>query len=387
MCGSSRPGECVRQAVVSAVLSVLVFTGVASAQDTRPSANPSFDISAEAVLWWFKGNATPPLVTDGLLGAPGTSVFLGDRDADTNPNPGFRLTASYDLTATWGVESTFFYVPTRSTSRTVGSSGQPGSTDLFIPFIDAATPGESVTELSSQTLFAGRAGETLSNSLLGAELNGTMRLPALGSLRMDALGGFRFLRLRETYTFTTDSPNLPGQPADVFQTRDEFVATNNFFGLQVGVRARADWGPVFLGGLVKVALGAMVQSVDIDGQLLTNDFNDFGAPQTFTGGYFAQPTNIGNHTRHVFSVVPEAGLTLGYRITPQLSVFSGYTFLYASDVLRAPRQVNRQINPTGATAINGNPSRTLVGPAQPAFKPNSSDFWAQGLNVGLAYRF
>ena len=376
-----------RQAVVAATLSVLVFTSVASAQVAGASANPSFNISAEALLWWFKGNATPPLVTDGLLGASGTTVFLGDRDADTNPNPGFRLTASYDLTATWGVESTFFYIPTRSTSRTVGSSGQPGSTDLFVPFIDATNRGESLTNLSSETLFSGRAREELSNSLLGAELNGTMRLPALGSLRMDALAGFRYLRLRETYTFRTDSPNIAPQPADVFRTGDEFDATNNFFGLQVGARARADWGPVFLGGLVKVALGAMVQSVDIDGLLVTNDFNNFGTPQTFAGGYFAQPTNIGNHTRHVFSVVPEAGLTLGYRITPQLSVFSGYTFLYASNVVRAPQQINRQINPTGALAISGITPRGLVGPAEPSFKFNASDFWAQGLNLGLAYRF
>jgi hypothetical protein len=377
----------VKQAVVAATLCVLVFTGVASAQVARTSADPSFDISAEALLWWFKGNATPPLVTDGLFGEPGTKVFLGDRDADTNANPGFRLTASYGLTATWGVESTFFYIPTRSTSRTVGSSGQPGSTDLFIPFLDAAVGGESLTNLSSETLFSGRATEELRNSLLGAELNGTMRVPMLGALRMDALAGFRYLRLRETYAFETDSPNIPPQPADVFRTRDEFDAINNFFGLQVGARARGDWGPVFLGGLVKVAVGAMVQSVDIDGQLVTNNFNGFGAPQTFAGGYFAQPTNIGNHTRHVISVVPEAGLTLGYRITPQLSVFSGYTFLYASNVVRAPQQVNRQINPTGATAISGNPPQNLVGPAQPAFKFNSSDFWAQGLNVGLAYRF
>ena len=376
-----------RQAVVAATLSVLVFTGVASAQVARASADSPFNISAEALLWWFKGNATPPLVTDGLFGGPGTKVFLGDRGADSNPNPGFRLTASHDLTATWGVESTFFYIPPRSTSRTVGSSGQPGSKDLFIPFIDVTISRESLTNLSSETLFSGRATEELRNSLLGAELNGTMRLPMLGSLRMDALAGFRYLRLRETYTFTTDSPNIPPQPADVFRTRDEFDATNNFFGLQVGARARADWGPVFLGGLVKVALGAMVQSVDIDGQLVTNDFNNFGTPQTFVGGYFAQPTNIGNHTRHVISVVPEAGLTLGYRITPQLSVFTGYTFLYASNVVRAPQQVNRQINPTGAPALAGNPPRTLVGPAQPSFKFNSSDFWAQGLNVGLAYRF
>jgi hypothetical protein len=70
-----------------------------------------------------------------------------------------------------------------------------------------------------------------------------------------------------------------------------------------------------------------------------------------------------------------------------MSVFGGYTLLYASDVVRAPQQISRAINPVAAPAITGNPSVPLTGPAQPSFKFNSSDFWAQGLNVGLAFRF
>jgi hypothetical protein len=178
----------------------------------------------------------------------------------------------------------------------VSSSGQPGSTDLWIPFIDPNIPGESLAELSATGLFAGSATEDLRNSLLGAELNGTMRLPAVGSLRLEALAGVRHLRLKETYTFSTDSPNIPPNPADVFRTTDQFETTNNFYRPQVGARARLDLGGFFLSGAVKVAFGAMVQSVDIDGQLVTNDFNNFGAAQTFVGGYFAQPTNIGKAT-------------------------------------------------------------------------------------------
>jgi hypothetical protein len=379
----------VRRAIVAAVVSLLFVAEIASAQTTgtAPGAAGPFSISAEALLWWFKGNATPPLVSDGLLGEPGTKVLLGGEDLDTNPNPGFRVTAAYALNERWGVEGSFLYVPTRSTSRSVSSSGQLGSTDLFIPFVDVTLPGESVTELSATGFFSGQAREELRNSLLGAELNATMRLPTRGPVRVDALGGFRYLRLRETYTFSTDSPNIPPQPADVFTTRDEFDATNNFFGLQVGARARVDWGALFLSGALKVALGAMVESVDIDGRLVTNDFNNFGAPETFAGGYFAQPTNMGNHTRSVFAVVPEAGLTLGYQITPRLSVFGGYTFLYASNVVRAPQQLNRNINPAQAPAITGDPPAPLTGPAQPSFRFKSSDFWAQGLNVGIAFRF
>jgi hypothetical protein len=33
------------------------------------------------------------------------------------------------------------------------------------------------------------------------------------------------------------------------------------------------------------------------------------------------------------------------------------------------------------------PPGTLTGPAQPSFTQRTSDFWAQGLNLGLEYQF
>lgn len=377
-----------RHTLAAAVAAILICAGVASAQTTPPGAPGSgpFSVSAEALLWWFKGSPAPtPLVTDGPIGAPGTRVFLGGQDVDTNPNAGFRLSAGYALGERWGLDTSVFYVPPSSTSRGVSSSGQPGSTNLRIPFFDVTLPGENVTSLSSAGRFSGRATEELGNSLLGAELNVTMRAPMAGPWRVDLLGGFRYLRLRETYTFSTDSPSI-NLPLEVFTTKDEFDTTNNFFGAQLGARARGDWGSWFASGVVKVALGAMVQSVDIDGRVVSNDFNPVfgvGTPQTFVGGYFAQPTNMGNHTRSRFAVVPEAGLSVGYRLTPWMAIVAGYTFLYVSDVVRAPQQINRNINPTGRPAFADSGS----GPAAPTFAFTSSDFWAQGLNVGLALRY
>jgi len=385
-----------RKAIVTALTSLLISAGVASAQTTSapsaPSTAPSdvgrLSISAEALLWWFKGSPAPvPLVSTGFLTDAGTKVLLGGKDLDTNPNSGFRVTAGYSLTDRWGAEGSVFYLVDRSTSRTASSSGQIGSQDLLIPFFDVTAPGENTTGLSSQGQFAGSAKEELSNSFLGAELNGTMKLLSAAPWRVDLLGGLRYLNLRETYTFTTSSPNIPPQPVDVFQTKDEFDATNNFYGAQLGVRARYDQGSWFANSAVKFALGAMVQSVDIDGFLETNDFNDFGPVQRFAGGYFAQPTNIGRHSRSVFAVVPEVGLNIGYRITEWVSVFAGYTFLYTNSVVRPAQQIDRNINPTQSASFEGSPPTPLEGPAQPSFRFHGSDFWAQGLNVGLVARF
>jgi len=297
------------------------------------------------------------------------------------------VTAGYGLTERLGVEGSFFYIPPRSTSRSVASSGQPGSTDLILPFFDVNNGIENGTNISQARFFAGSATETLSNSLLGAELNASWALIPSGALRVDLLGGFRYLRLRETYTLTTSSPNIPPQPLDIWNTTDEFETTNNFYGAQVGARAKFDWGRWFATGTLKVGLGAMVQSVDIGGSLVTNDFNSFRAAQTFSGGYFALPSNIGSHTRAAFAVVPEIGLNVGYRITEWASVFAGYTMLYTNNVVRPGKQIDRSINDTQSVAISGDPAARLAGPARPSFTFNGSDFWAQGLNMGLAFRF
>jgi hypothetical protein len=78
---------------------------------------------------------------------------------------------------------------------------------------------------------------------------------------------------------------------------------------------------------------------------LTNTFNGLGTPQRFPGGYFAQPTNIGDFHRAVFAVVPEIGLNVGYDLTGWMTAFFGYTFLYTNNVARPGNQIDRSINP------------------------------------------
>jgi hypothetical protein len=359
-----------------------------SAPPPRPARAESFSISAEALLWWIKDSpAPPPLASTGVLGQPGTVVLLGGKELNTHEHAGLRVTAGYWVREAWGLEASTFYLPSRSTSRSVSSSGETGSQDLFIPFFDVTGLGESVTGLSSAGRFSGQATEELSTRLLGAELQGAMNLASTAVWRLDLLGGFRFLNLHETFSFTTNSPNVAPRPADVFQTRDQFDTTNNFYGGQVGVRTRYDRGSWAFNGTFKVALGVIAQSVDIDGFLLTNDFNDFGEPEKFPGGYFAQPTNIGNHSRTEFAVVPEIGLNVEYKVTDRITILAGYTFLFTSNVVRPGDQIDRGINPSQSASFGGTPPTPLVGPARPAFQFHESDFWAQGLNAGVTFRF
>jgi hypothetical protein len=347
-----------------------------------------FSLTAEALVWWMKDSpAPPPLVSTGVLGQPGTRTLLGGEAIDTPVQPGLRMTAGYWLTERWGLEASAFYLPTVSTSQSVGASGLPGSQGLVIPFFDVTLHGENVTGLASPGLFSGQATQELSSRLIGAEMNGLMNLASTPAWRIDLLGGFRYLNLREVFTFTTSSPGVPPGPVDIFQTKDQFETTNNFYGGQVGVRGRYGWRSWVVSGAVKFAMGAMAQSVGIDGFLLANSFNGLGTPQKFLGGYFAQPTNIGNYNRSVFAVVPEIGLNVGYEVTSWMTVFLGYTFLYTNNVARPGNQIDRSINPSQNPSFAGPPPTPLVGPARPAFSFQGSDFWAQGLNVGVAFRF
>jgi hypothetical protein len=105
-------------------------------------------------------------------------------------------------------------------------------------------------------------------------------------------------------------------------------ARNDFYGGQLGLRGRYQAGRFMADATLKVAVGAMRQNVDVFGSTRTNFF---GPPpvQTFAGGIFAEPTNIGSHSRAVVAVVPEAGISVGFRVTDRASIVLGYTFLYA----------------------------------------------------------
>jgi Putative beta barrel porin-7 (BBP7) len=374
--------------VAIALLSLECAVASAQTGNADPAAAGPFTVEAEVLVWWYKSSPTPvPIITDGVYGGPNTKVLLGGGEQDTNPNTGFRLAGSYAIDSRWGIDGNFFYIPTRSTSRSVASSGTAESIDLLLPYFDVTRNRENVTEVSFSPAYSGSATEELSNKLMGAELNATSAYATTSPWNITWLGGFRWMQLKETYTVTTSSSYIPPEVPDIWNTTDRFGATNNFYGAQFGAKARYDSDRWFATGIFKLGLGAMVQSVDISGSLATDDFTDNGSIQTFSGGYFALPTNIGSHSRTVFAVLPELQLNVGYRVAPTASIFLGDSFLYTNSVARPGNQMSRNINPTQSVSYVGEPPVSLQGPAQPTFGFNSSSFWAQGITAGLSLRF
>ena len=227
----------------------------------------------------------------------------------------------------------------------------------------------------------------------GVNLDGLFNLVNNDRCHLDLLAGFRYLRLHEDLTYSTNFLNLPASAAfgpniagGFADTVDQFTTTNNFYGGQLGLHGEWNWNRFFVDATAKVALGDVNEVTNINGSTFSNLVGDFVAvpSRTTVGGIFAQPSNIGNHSQNKFAVAPEADFTLGYQITSWMRVSAGYDLLYISQVARPGNQIDRDVNLTQSPV---QAMGALVGPSRPTFPGNSTDFWAQGVHVGLEFRY
>ena len=358
-------------------------------------------------MWWVKGSALPPLVTTGpadptlnpppgALGANGTVVLFGGNSNNSGPFSGGRFTVGgwLDQGQTVGIEASYFFLGSRSNNFTASSSGAPGSTVLARPFFDVSTGLRNSELISFPGLASGTVSVQSTSQLQGAGINGLCNLccscydacnpcqPACG-YRVDLLGGFQYLDLSEGLLVVENTqllPNSPILPGETIRAFDQINTRNQFYGPQIGVRAEAWRNRWFANVTGLVALGDTHQTVDING------FTTFSPPVAGLGGrgdVLTLPSNIGHYERDVFSVVSQVNFNIGYQVTNNVRVFVGYSFLYWSNVVRPGDVIDQRVNSTRTPGSLLPPS----GPASPLFNFRDSDFWAQGINVGVQARW
>jgi hypothetical protein len=341
--------------------------------------------SAEYLLWWFKGQPVPPLVTSGALGDPipgalgnpGTTVLFGGRDLGNGAHSGGRFMLGY-----WffddhclGLDGGYFFVSPRATNFSATSSGTP---ILARPFIDAATGRETVELVAGPNVLAGTISVQTRSSMWGAEGNLRSTICCGCDWFVDLLAGFRTMGLDEDL-IVHEQLQVLRAPGGAFDVVDHFQAKNRFYGGQIGAEWQCRKGRWDLDIKSKLAIGGTQQMVTISGADQITDAA--GGVRSFNGGLFAQQSNIGTYTRSRFTFVSDVGFTVGYQCTEHLRCFTGYNFIYWSSVARPAAQIDRTVNANQiAPPVPG-------GPARPAFTFNGSDFWAQGLNVGLEYKW
>lgn len=346
--------------------------------------------------------ASIPLVNAGptfapLLGAPGTEVVLGGKKIDNNWRSGGKFTLGYwfDDCHAWGIDGNYFFLGSGTNKKTVFSPGTAGEPVFGTPYINAITGIPSSNPISNSNpdldggAYSGTARLKIKNKMQGAELNILTTLPCTCDWNVGFLAGFRYWNFDENLSFATDTLYLDISTSE-FLTKDKFDVENNFYGGQVGIGLGYTYDNFFANVQGKVALGANCGTVNIHGKTESNDFNTVvgvGPLQTYVGGMYALSTNIGNHKKTVFSVIPEVNVNIGYNIWDSLRVQLGYNFLYVNKMFWSTQQLSSLINPTQSVAIEDTAPVTLVGVAQPVALNKTDSLWVQGLSVGLSFDF
>jgi hypothetical protein len=219
----------------------------------------------------------------------------------------------------------------------------------------------------------------LSNRFNSLELLWRQSILTPNCRQVDFLFGYRYCYFAEDLNINSRSDFLVAVPpiaaGTIQEISDRFSAKNNFQGGVLGVSTKRQycrWSVEMLG---KFALGGTRSAIDIHGNtILTVPPSNQTQSES---GLLAQESNSGHFVKNNFTVIPELGLTLGYDLTDRLKASLGYTFLYWSRVAR----------PTDQIDLNVNSDPALGGNTAPVFRYLPGDYWVQGLNFGLDYRF
>jgi hypothetical protein len=363
---------------------MIVEDSAVGATEIAPQSCPSSRLRVDTafILWWLREGRLPPTLTtsspasQGLLGQPDTRTLYSDDRLETRHGDrfnGVRLTVDYwlDEEQTFGIEGDVFFLERDSTYFKATSDG---STLLARPFVDAS--GNPASEIIAGPSPTGpRSGGFVGYSrieLFGEEANLVGLLCAGEHYRLEALGGARFLQMRDRTDLTSVSYLLPDK-AMLMSIEDHYRTANAYYGGQLGLRGEWTAGRWSVGLRGLVGLGANVEQVRTFGDTITQTPTQRTVTQA---GLTVQPGNSGIFDRTAVNLVSEAGLHVRYRLTRHLDVFGGYTFLLWDGALRSGDQIDLVVNQRPGTA-----------PARPTIPFREDLFWAQGLNLGLGVRW
>jgi hypothetical protein len=386
----------------------IVFSGASPFCERANDGGDLFWFKGDYLLWWTKNGPLPvALVTqgtppgDGILGQPGTRILYGDQNIGFNPASGYRLTAGFSLAPGSGlfVEGSWMQLQTQSTQFSA-RSGANGSTLIAQPITNAVTGNQDSEAVSFPNPggFVGGIQVNSTSRLEGYDVNLGFDLGSNNGHRLELLAGFRSQDLREGLSVQSRFADaagpggaagltflgVPDLAGSTFTTLDSFQTSNVFYGGQIGARFTQEWGIFSLQLQGKLALGATHEVATIFGasSITTPGVGSMSVP----GGVLALPSNMGQYSRNVFSVIPEGALTLGVQLTSHLRATASYNILYWNDVSRPGNLIDTTVNrynvPTDQLFGTGG------GPARPAFQGfRGSDYWAQGITFGLEFRY
>ncbi len=341
----------------------------------------------------------------GRVGHPGTTVLFGDATMGDDMRSGFRTTFGMWLGPChrWDVEFDYLSLGERSNEFSMFSTGFP---ILARPFFNVETNAQASELVAYPGVLQGTvaavartylqaAGMTFSRNLCSCDsccescdcceetCGGAPACcpPLLHCCRTDLLIGFRYYNLADFVGVTEDlGVTQPGpSQGTAIGVSDNFRASNNFYGSEIGLRTQIYRGRWSFEVLTKIAMGNNHQTITIDGQTTITPLG--GTTQTYDAGVLAGGTNGGVYQRDQFTIIPQLGLEVGYQLNCHWRAYLGCDLLYWGAVTRAADQIDLNLDPRNFPPI------TAQGLPFPQFPGKTDAFWAAGLHLGLERRF
>lgn len=317
-------------------------------------AIPTRWASLEYLLWWRTGQTLPPLVTTspdgtaqeeaGVLGLDSTQVLYGGSTDGGDARPGGRiiLGVALDPMACHAIEGRFFIL---GDSRISYSNASTDSPILARPFLDNTTDAQASLLLTYPDFTTnGTISVQGDSEVLGGSVLYRWLVNRVGASSLQILGGYEFARINESLSITNSTESLTEPiPGTTFAVRDDFSANNEFHGGSIGLAFLHEaprWNLELFG---KVAFGNMSQIVNISGQSVITTPSPDSSSETLPFGLLAQGANLGQNSRSQFTVAPEFGANLTWRLTPMCNLKAGYSFLYWNHVAQAADQIDPEL--------------------------------------------
>ncbi len=356
------------------------------------SIHDRFWVHSEFLAWWSKGFATPPLLTTspsgtdpsqaGVLGVPSTSVLFGGDDLSGGFRPGERITFGGWLCnrQTLGVEASYLQINRQTEYFNASGITTP---ILARPFFNSEAGQQDSQLVNYPGQQSGTFASAAATELQVAEVLFRKNLSRQEGLVVDVVAGYRYqqlddhLALDDSLTFSGTAAAFPA--GSVVQQSDLLDTQNVFHGGVVGMSTSYHVQRWSIDTLLKIGVGQTHSRVTILGS--TNTAIPGQAATLAEGGFLALPSNIDSYVSNQFSVVPDLGVTLGFDFSPQLRGTIGYEVVYWNSVARPGDQIDTNIDPRQF------PPPAITNAARPEFNLHTSDYWAQGLNLGLDLRF
>ncbi len=424
---------------------------------------------AEYLLWRIKDTGVPTFTNSfgaGYLSVPVSNQFISSANGagstvnqsvtlpsmlsssqnQGSPNnvqfgdqPGMRFDVGYwlDSEETFGIEASYFKLWRKtntffnsavSPSQALGTGFQDQVTIVVNSFVSTSSTPSQVA-LSAPVFLAANSVTTLlgtiSSETWGMEYSARCRVCSFGCLKIDAIGGVRYMEVDErlnasenlsvagtipnnqtgTQPVTTTTGGASNNPVTTtvlnngvpglqpFQgTITDFInVRNQFYGGQVGFNF--EWraiGKLYVDGFTKLAIGDMHETFDLRG-FTQQVIPDAARPNnpgiaTTAGGSFVSP--LDNNTKRTFdriAVIPQVNFNIGYEVVDNVRVHIGYDYLYISALARPIDQLTTSPS-TLATVVGGstgNGGSSTLQVNSPAFHVHNDKSWIYGINVGI----